>query len=270
MTFVEKLNARISKVNSRVCVGLDIDPTKLPTHLSDSFEDLFEFNKQIIDATHEYVCAYKPNIAFYEVLGTKGWELLEKTIEYIPNDIITIADAKRGDIGNTAAMYAKTFFETYQFDSITVNPYMGYDSVSPYLSYEEKGTIILGLTSNSGSEDFEKLSYNGKMLAESVAEKVVEWNENKNCLLVVGATNKELIQKMRNASDDIFFLVPGIGAQGGSIDDVIEYAGENVIINSSRGIIYASQKKDFAETARHQTEKLQNAINTSISRIRNK
>ena len=268
MTFLEKLEKRIETSGSRVCVGLDSVIEKLPKSYEKSIDSLLDFNKRIIEATHEHVLAYKPNIAFYEVLGTKGWDLLDKTLEFIPDDIITIADAKRGDIGNTAAMYAKTFFETYKFDSITVNPYMGFDSIEPYLKYENKGTIILGLTSNEGSEDFEELTLSsGKTLSERVAEKVNEWNKSNNCLLVIGATNKEKIEKMRSASSDMYFLVPGIGAQGGSLEDVLKYGGKNVIINSSRSIIYASSESDFADIAKSETLKLKESINQTINNL---
>lgn len=267
MTFLEKLENRIKSSNSRVCVGLDSTLEKLPTEYTKSVDSLLDFNKRIIDATHEHVLAYKPNIAFYEALGVKGWTLLEKTIEHIPNDIITIADAKRGDIGNTAKMYAQTFFDTYPFDSITVNPYMGYDSVSPYLEYKDKGTIILGLTSNKGSEDIQELKLDEHTsVAEHVCQKIVSWNKNKNCLLVVGATNSEKIKRIREASSDLYFLVPGIGAQGGSLEDVIRYGGKNVIINSSRSIIYASSDKNFAIQANEETLKLKDAINNLIDK----
>lgn len=268
MTFIEKLEKRIEQSGSRVCVGLDSVVEKLPMMYEKSIDSLLDFNKRIIESTHEHVLAYKPNIAFYEVLGIKGWDLLEKTLEFIPNDIITIADAKRGDIGNTAAMYAKTFFETYKFDSITVNPYMGFDSIEPYLKYEQKGTIILGLTSNKGSEDFEELALSsGQILSERVAERVNDWNKKNNCSLVIGATNKEKIQKMRSVSGNMYFLVPGIGAQGGSLEDVIKYGGKNVIINSSRSIIYASSNNNFSEIAKLETLKLKDSINQTITNL---
>ena len=268
MTFLEKLENRIAVSGSRLCIGLDSSIEKLPLKFSKGTDSLLDFNKRIIEATHEHVLAYKPNIAFYEVLGSKGWDILEKTIEFIPEDIITIADAKRGDIGNTAAMYAKTFFETFKFDSVTVNPYMGFDSVEPYLKYEDKGTIILGLTSNKGSEDFEELILeNGQILATEVAQKVSKWNNANNCLLVVGATNKEKIELIRKYSSSMYFLVPGIGAQGGSLEDVLKYAGKNVIINSSRSIIYASSTDDFADNAANEARKLKEEINSIIDKL---
>jgi orotidine-5'-phosphate decarboxylase len=268
MKIIEKIENRIKSSNSRVCVGLDLDIEKIPPHLPKNMDGLFEFAKEIIHSTKDHVLAYKPNLAFFEVFGSKGFELLEKILKEIPNDIITIADAKRGDIGNTANMYAKTFFETFGFDIITVNPYMGYDSISPYLNYEDKGTIVLGLTSNKGSEDFQEILVDERSFAEIVSEKVEKWNVKNNLMLVVGATNGEKIEKIRNIAKDLYFLVPGIGAQGGSLHEVIKYSGKNVIVNSSRGIIYASQKKDFAEISKQKTIELKNAINHEIALLK--
>lgn len=265
MTTAE-LVEQIHLKKSFLCIGLDTDLEKIPSHLLKEEDPLFAFNKAIIDATHHLCVAYKPNIAFYEVLGSKGWDVLEQTVNHIPKDVFTIADAKRGDIGNTALMYAKTFFETYSFDSVTVNPYMGYDSVEPYLRYDDKATIVLGLTSNKGSEDFQELRIDDKNLAETVSAKISSWNNKDNCMLVVGATNSEKISRIRSESDNMYFLVPGIGAQGGSLEDVIQYAGKNVIINSSRSIIYASSDSTFGNRAKEETIKLKDAINVLIEK----
>jgi orotidine-5'-phosphate decarboxylase len=257
MTFLEKIEKRIKESQSRLCIGLDIDKTKMPNEYSVNFDKLLEFNKKIIDSTKEYALAYKPNLAFYEVFGSDGMDLLKKTVEYIPDDIVTIADAKRGDIGNTAQKYAETFFEYFNFDSITVNPYMGLDSILPYLEYKNKGTIVLALTSNEGSKNFEKLSTSsGNFLYQEVASKMQHLHEKYgNLALVVGATQSEEIAKVRLVAPDLFFLVPGIGAQGGSVKDVLRYAGNKVMINASRAIIYASNKNSEFEDAAKKTAK---------------
>lgn len=261
MGFIEKLERRINQSTSHLCIGLDPDINKIPDHLPKNIDGLLEFNRQIINATKDYVCAYKTNIAFYEVLGKGGWQLLENTIDLIPDDVITIADAKRGDIGNTASQYAKTFFETYNFDSITVNPYMGIDSLLPFVEFSEKGTVILVLTSNPGSSDFQQLEIQGQKLYEIVAKSVLKLHEtNNNCMMVVGATTGSSIKKIREIAPDIYFLVPGIGAQGGNLAEVIQYAGKKVVINSSRQIIYASNTIDFAETAATEAKKLRDKI----------
>lgn len=248
----KELVAQIKEKRSFLCVGLDTDLKKIPPHLLDFEDPIFEFNKQIIDHTKDYAVAYKPNIAFYEMLGPKGWESLQKTIEYIPDSIFTIADAKRGDIGNTSMYYANTFFDTYSFDSITIAPYMGSDSVEPFLK-ENKWAIVLGLTSNAGALDFQnQLLANGKPLYQHVMETCSTWGSPENMMFVVGATRDEYISDLRKNIPDHFFLVPGVGAQGGSLSAVAE-AGltkdVGLLVNSSRGIIYASDQLDFAEKA---------------------
>ncbi len=237
-----------------LCVGLDTDLEKIPAHLLETEDPIFEFNKAIIDATKDLCIAYKPNIAFFERYGIKGWQALQKTIDYIPNDCLIIADAKRGDIGNTSGYYAKAFFETMNCDALTVAPYMGEDSVSPYLAYTDKWTILLALTSNKGALDFEVLeTKDGKKVYQHVIEKSQEWGTPENLMYVVGATRAEEIGEVRNLAKEHFFLVPGVGAQGGSLEDVVNYgwnADCGLIVNSSRGIIYASNDEQFAENAR--------------------
>ncbi|QSE97644.1 orotidine-5'-phosphate decarboxylase [Fulvivirga lutea] len=248
-----ELVAQIKKKESYLCVGLDTDINKIPAHLRDSDDPIFEFNKQIIDATHQYCVAYKPNIAFYEALGTKGWESLQRTLDYIPKDIFTIADAKRGDIGNTSKLYAKAFFETMNFDSITVAPYMGVDSVTPFLEFHDKWVILLAHTSNPGSHDFQLIE-NGeeKALYETVIEKSRQWATAEHLMFVVGATQAERIGHIRSLAPDNFFLVPGVGAQGGDLEAVSKEGMNNecgLLVNSSRGIIYAGSDEDFARAA---------------------
>ena len=244
------------KKKSFLCVGLDVDLTKIPKHLLETEDPIFEFNKAIIDATHDLAVSYKPNTAFYEAYGIKGWLSLEKTIRYInenyPN-IFTIADAKRGDIGNTSSMYAKAFFEDLNFDSVTVAPYMGKDSVEPFLAFENKHTIMLALTSNEGAFDFQTLNVNGTELYKQVLETSKTWKNSHNLMYVVGATKAEYFTEIRKIVPDSFLLVPGVGAQGGSLSEVCKYgmnANVGLLINSSRAIIYASNGVDFAEKAR--------------------
>jgi orotidine-5'-phosphate decarboxylase len=237
--------------------------TKIPKYLLELEDPIFEFNKAIIDATHDICVAYKPNTAFYEAYGIKGWQSLQKTIEYINDnhpDIFTIADAKRGDIGNTSTMYAKAFFDDLNFDSVTVAPYMGKDSVEPFLAFENKHTILLALTSNEGAFDFQTKSVNGTELYKTVIETSKAWKNSENLMYVVGATKAEYFKEIRNIIPDSFLLVPGVGAQGGSLQEVCKYGmNENVglLINSSRGIIYASNGADFAEKAREEALKMQ-------------
>lgn len=257
-----QLFQQIQKKNSYLCVGLDTDLSKIPAHLLKLEDPVFEFNKQIIDATKEYAVAYKPNIAFYEALGPKGWESLAKTLEYIPQDIFTIADAKRGDIGNTSKLYAKAFFETMNFDSITVAPYMGEDSVTPFLEFEGKWVILLAHTSNAGSNDFQLLTdrESGQAFYEKVILKSREWASPDQLMFVVGATRADKIEKIRELAPDNFFLVPGVGAQGGSLEDVSKYGLNKecgLLVNSSRGIIYASTGEDFAEVASREASAIQ-------------
>ncbi len=257
----QELIAAIKERKSFLCVGLDSDPNKLPKHLLDSEDPIFEFNKAIIDATKHFCVAYKPNIAFYESLGPEGWISLEKTIEYIPLDKFIIADAKRGDIGNTSRLYAKTFFERYDFDAITVAPYMGEDSVTPYFGFDEKWVILLAATSNSGGLDFQYKSLtSGNLLFEEVLEKSKEWGDKGNIMYVVGATRADILQKVRAIVPENFLLVPGVGAQGGSLREVVENGMTSecgLLVNSSRGIIYADATKDFAAVAAQKAKELQ-------------
>jgi orotidine-5'-phosphate decarboxylase len=256
-----ELIAQIKLKRSFLCVGLDTDISKIPAHLLDTEDPIFEFNKAIIDATKDFAVAYKPNIAFYECYGPKGWESLQKTIDYIPKDIFTIADAKRGDIGNTSSYYAKTFFDYLDCDSVTVAPYMGEDSVSPFLAFENKWVILLALTSNKGALDFQMIQdANGEVLYKKVLQKSCEWGTPENLMFVVGATRAEGIGEVRKLVPDHFFLVPGVGAQGGSLQDVAKYGWNSdcgLLVNSSRGIIYASGGLDFAEKAREEAQKIQ-------------
>ena len=256
-----ELIAQIKLKRSFLCVGLDTDISKIPAHLLDTEDPIFEFNKAIIDATKDFAVAYKPNIAFYECYGPKGWESLQKTIDYIPKDIFTIADAKRGDIGNTSSYYAKTFFDYLKCDSVTVAPYMGEDSVSPFLAFDNKWVILLALTSNKGALDFQMIQdANGEELYKKVLRKSCEWGTPENLMFVVGATRAEGIGEVRKLVPDHFFLVPGVGAQGGSLEDVAKYGWNSdcgLLVNSSRGIIYASNGLDFADCARAEAEKIQ-------------
>jgi orotidine-5'-phosphate decarboxylase len=255
-----ELIQQIKKKKSYLCVGLDTDLSKVPSHLLSAHDPVFEFNKQIIDATHEHCVAYKPNLAFYEALGSKGWESLQRTIEYIPKDIFTIADAKRGDIGNTSSLYAKAFFDQMNFDSITVAPYMGEDSVKPFLDFKSKWVILLAHTSNTGSVDFQLIeSKTGRMLHEEVILKSQQWGTPENLMYVVGATHADRIGDIRRLAPEHFFLVPGVGTQGGDLAEVSK-AGLTkdcgLLVNSSRGIIYASNGKDFALAAANESQKL--------------
>ncbi len=256
----KQLIQQIQLKKSYLCVGLDTDVTKIPKHLQAHPDAIFEFNKQIIDATKDLCVAYKINTAFYEAIGLKGWEAMAKTLNYIPIEHFTIADAKRGDIGNTSTQYAKAFFETLNFDAITVAPYMGEDSVKPFLVFENKWAIVLGLTSNTGSKDFEQLRVVGKAnnhaseyLYETVLKKVSSWGSNENLMFVVGATKASDLEEIRKIIPDHFLLVPGVGFQGGNLDEVSKYGMNRdcgLLVNASRAIIYASEKEDFATEAR--------------------
>ncbi|MFK8038517.1 MAG: orotidine-5'-phosphate decarboxylase [Crocinitomicaceae bacterium] len=260
----QKLIENIKQKQSFLCVGLDVDLAKIPKHLLVCDDPIFEFNKAIIDATKDYAVAYKPNIAFYECHGSKGWDSLKKTIDYIPDNIFTIADAKRGDIGNTSHYYAKTFFEYLNFDAVTVAPYMGVDSVTPFLEYENKWVILLALTSNKGALDFQfSTDLNGEKLFEKVIRKSSEWGTPKNLMYVVGATRKESIEQVRKVTPNHFFLVPGVGAQGGSLNDVANYGWNNdcgLLVNSSRGIIYAGSGENFQEAVAKAAQDIQNEM----------
>ncbi|MFZ0599702.1 MAG: orotidine-5'-phosphate decarboxylase [Flavobacterium sp.] len=267
----QQLHEQILLKKSFLCVGLDPDLTKIPSHLLETEDPIFEFNKAIIDATHDLTVGYKPNTAFFEAYGIKGWMSLQKTINYINEnypEIFTIADAKRGDIGNTSSMYAKAFFEDLNFDSVTVAPYMGKDSVEPFLAFENKHTIMLALTSNEGAFDFQTLTTNGKELYKQVLETSKTWKNSHNLMYVVGATKAEYFTEIRKIVPDSFLLVPGIGAQGGSLSEVCKYGMNDkigLLVNSARAIIYASNGTDFAEKAREEALKVQQEMESIIS-----
>ncbi|WP_405608516.1 orotidine-5'-phosphate decarboxylase [Polaribacter sp. Asnod1-A03] len=262
----QELIAQIRKKKSFLCIGLDVDLNKIPPHLLKEEDPIFEFNKAIIDATHHLCVAYKPNTAFYEAYGLKGWQSLEKTINYLNTnypEIYTIADAKRGDIGNTSTMYAKAFLEDLAFDSVTVAPYMGKDSVEPFLAFKDKHTIMLALTSNEGAFDFQTKEIEGKELYKQVLETSKSWKNSENLMYVVGATKAEFFTEIRKIVPDSFLLVPGVGAQGGNLQDVCKYGlSENIglLINSSRGIIYASNNNDFAKQSALKAKELQSQM----------
>ncbi len=270
----KQLIEQIQTKRSYLCVGLDTDITKIPKHLQSHPDAVFEFNKAIIDATKDLCVAYKINTAFYEAMGLKGWEAMERTVKYIPAECFTIADAKRGDIGNTSTQYAKAFFEMLPFDSITVAPYMGEDSVKPFLQFENKWAIVLGLTSNPGSEDFEQLrlvredsNQGSEFLYESVLRKVSNWGTPANLMFVVGATKASGLAAIRKIIPDHFLLVPGVGFQGGSLEEVSKYGMNKdcgLLVNASRAIIYASEKEDFAAEARTIALQYQNEMSTYL------
>ena len=259
----QQLIEQIQKKKSFLCVGLDTDINKIPQDLLSLDDPIFEFNKQIITKTAEFAVAYKPNTAFYEVYGAKGWQSLERTIQYIKinyPDIFIIADAKRGDIGNTSANYAKAFFNTLKADALTVAPYMGKDSVEPFLGFEDKWVILLALTSNKGSQDFQYLNVGEQTLYKQVLQTATTWADSEKMMFVVGATHPEELGEIRKLLPDYFFLVPGVGAQGGDLPTVAKYGLNQdcgLLVNSSRGIIYASNKFDFADRAAEEAEKLQ-------------
>ncbi|NNL81977.1 MAG: orotidine-5'-phosphate decarboxylase [Winogradskyella sp.] len=259
----EALIEQIKTKKSFLCIGLDVDTTKIPQHLLKEQDPIFSFNKAIIDATHHLCVAYKPNTAFYEAYGLKGWQALEKTIRYLNTtypEIFTIADAKRGDIGNTSSMYAKAFFEDLGFDSVTVAPYMGKDSVEPFLAFKDKHTILLALTSNEGAYDFQTKQIGDKELYKNVLEVSKSWKNSDRLMYVVGATKAEYLKDIRRIIPDSFLLVPGVGAQGGNLQDVCKYGMTDrigLLVNSSRGIIYASNKEDFSEAAAKKAKSIQ-------------
>jgi orotidine-5'-phosphate decarboxylase len=266
MNFLDKLLTASRRNKSLLCVGLDPAPELMPRM------GLLEFNKAIIDTTTDLVCAYKPNLAFYEALGIGGLEVLQKTIEHIPNNIPIIGDAKRGDIGNTAKAYAKALFVTFGFDAATVSPYIGFDSVEPFIKYSEKGVFVLCRTSNPGAVDFQSLvDAQGIPLYEAVARKAREWNEYGNIGLVVGATYAEELKAIRQLCPEMPILIPGIGAQGGDLASAVRYGvdaqGRNGIIAVSRRVLYASQGKDFAQSARHNAQELRDNINKLVGQI---
>lgn len=259
----QQLVQQIKLKKSFLCIGLDVDLNKIPKHLLEFDDPIFEFNKAIIDATHDLCVSYKPNTAFYEAHGLRGWSALQKTINYIKEnypEIFTIADAKRGDIGNTSSMYAKAFFEDLNFDSVTVAPYMGKDSVEPFLAFENKHTIMLVLTSNEGAFDFQTLNVSGKELYKQVLETSKTWKNAQNLMYVVGATKAEYFTEIRKIVPDNFLLVPGVGAQGGSLSEVCKFGMNKdvgLLVNSSRAIIYASSESDFVQKAREEALKIQ-------------
>ena len=266
----QQLIEQIQQKKSFLCVGLDTDINKIPQHLLETEDPVFEFNKQIIDKTAEFAVAFKPNTAFYEVYGTKGWQSLEKTVQYIKAnypEIFIIADAKRGDIGNTSANYAKAFFNTLKADALTVAPYMGKDSVEPFLGFEDKWVILLALTSNKGSQDFQYLNTGDKLLHQQVLQTATTWASSEKMMFVVGATHPEELGEIRKMLPDYFFLVPGVGAQGGDLQTVAKYGLSKecgLLVNSSRGIIYASNSEDFAERAAEEAQKLQRQMATVL------
>jgi orotidine-5'-phosphate decarboxylase len=267
MSFIEKLRTAWTQNNSLVCVGLDPDLARLPNHLAKTVDAIFTFNKEIIDATHDLVCAYKPQIAYFAAIGAE--QQLQQTIDYIKSNypqIPVILDAKRGDIGSTAEMYAKEAFDRYQVDAVTINPYMGYDAAAPFLQYSDRGVVLLCRTSNPGAGDIQDLLVDGSPIYEHVATMIAhKWNTHQNCLLVVGATWPAQMAKIRSLVGDMPFLVPGVGAQGGDVEAMVTAGqtsdGTGLIISSSRAILYASNDNDFAAAARTETSKLRATIN---------
>ncbi len=268
MSAVRNLQKIQQKNRSMICLGLDLDPKKMPSEYSGSAKGLFDFAHRIIDATADLVCAYKPNMAFYESLGPDGLSLLKVIRDRIPEDIPVIMDGKRGDIGNTAQYYAEAMFDRYRADWVTLNPYMGYDSLRPFLEFKDKGVFILCLTSNSGSRDFQLLEIDHKPLYIHVAEKVLYWNKEQNCGLVVGATHPDQLKEIRAVSGDMPFLIPGVGAQGGSLEEAAVMGSDEfrkpAVINVSRSVLYASNDKDFAQRARQELERL----NAQVTQLR--
>ena len=269
----DHLIAQIRKKKSFLCIGLDVDLKKIPEHLLQEEDPIFSFNKAIIDATHELCVAYKPNTAFYEAHGIKGWESLKKTIDYLNEnhpEIFTIADAKRGDIGNTSTMYAKAFFEDMNFDSITIAPYMGKDSVEPFLAFKDKHTILLALTSNDGAFDFQTKKLGNKELYKQVLETSLTYTNSEKLMYVVGATKAEYLVDIRNIIPNSFLLVPGVGAQGGSLQEVCRYGMTKdigLLVNSSRSIIYASSNKDFAHAAARKAKEMQTQMEIELDAL---
>ncbi len=270
MSAVRNLQKIQQKNRSMICLGLDLDPKKMPSEFTNSAKGLFDFAHRIIDATSDLVCCYKPNMAFYESLGPDGLSLLKVIRDRIPEEIPVIMDGKRGDIGNTAQYYAESMFDRYRADWVTLSPYMGYDSLRPFLEYKEKGVFVLCLTSNSGSRDFQLLDVGGKSLYMAVAEKVLYWNKEQNCGLVVGATHPDQLREIRDAAGDMPLLIPGVGAQGGSLEEAALHGSDNfkkpAVINVSRSVLYASNDKDFALRARQELEKL----NAQVAQLRAK
>lgn len=267
----ETLYTQILQLESYLCVGLDTDPAQLPNHLRNHPEGVLTFNKAIIEATHDLCVSYKINTAFYEAQGTKGWEIMEKTQQLIPENKLVIADAKRGDIGNTAQRYAQAFFEQLSFDALTVAPYMGEDSVKPFLENTGKWVILLALTSNQGSQDFQMLRLkSGELLYEKVLEKAAQWGSAEQMMFVVGATQAALLPRIRKIIPEYFLLVPGVGAQGGSLEEVSQYgmnAQVGLLINASRSILYASSGEDFQNAARQEALKMQQSMKACLEKF---
>ncbi len=259
----QELFKNIIDKKSYLCVGLDPDIMKMPKPFQQRKDGVFEFCKMVIEATKDYCVAYKPNLAFFESLGPQGWTILERIMEEIPDDLFTIADAKRGDIGNTSSMYAKAFFEYFNFDAVTVAPYMGEDSIRPFLDFEDKWTIVLGLTSNKGSNDFQKRNINSCFLYEEVIQKCMEWGTPDQMMFVIGATHPDEFKAVRELAKEYFFLVPGVGAQGGDLG-VVSKLGMNdscgLLVNSSRGIIYAGNDENYLEAISDAAKKLSNQM----------
>ncbi len=264
MKFIQKLQKAQLNNNSLLCVGLDVDPARLPQHLRSMSNSVVQFNRRLIEATYDLACAYKLNLSFYEALGERGWQSLQQTLAYVPAGIITIGDGKRGDIGNSSERYAKAIFNGFGFDATTVHPYMGYDSIEPFLRYEDRGTFLLVLTSNEGSSDFQRITFGGKPFYQKVVHAAVRWNTRKNVGLVVGATHPEELQPIRKLAAEMPILIPGIGKQGGDLESAVRYGcnkkGLLAIINASRSILYASSGKDFATAARKEATRLRNKI----------
>ena len=271
MNFTEKIQSVCRAQNSLLCVGLDSDISRIPDFLQNEPDPIFAFNKVIIDATAPFAAAFKPNLAFYEAQGTAGWQALEKTMKYMPEHVFTIADAKRGDIGNTARQYAKAFFEHFKFDAVTVNPYLGLDSIAPFIENEEQGVFILCLTSNKSSQDFQHFSHDGQPLYRFILEKVNGWNEKHNCGVVVGATHPDELQQVRDLAPELPFLIPGIGAQGGDVELSVRNgtnsAGELALYNSSRGIIFKTSGTDFGDAAAAEARSVRDMINQIRERM---
>ena len=266
----QQLTEQIFLKQSYLCVGLDTDSKKIPAHLQSYSNAVFEFNKQIIDATKDLCVSYKINTAFYEALGIKGWEALQQTVAYIPDTHFKIADAKRGDIGNTSSQYAKAFFETMNFDAVTVAPYMGSDSVQPFLAYKNKWTIVLGLTSNIGAADFELQPCGDERLYEKVIKTIASWGTPDNLMFVIGATQADEFTNIRRIAPEHFYLVPGVGAQGGSLKDISQKAltkEGGLLVNASRAIIYASSKEDFVPSARAVAQQYQTEMKQYLAAL---
>ncbi len=268
MNFNERLASICNHKNSYVCVGLDVDIEKIPPFMQSDPDALYNFSKAIIDATLEYTAAYKINTAFFEAYGKSGWDALERIAALLPDSVIRIADAKRADIGNTSRRYAHAFFRTMPFDAITVNPYLGYDAVAPFIEESEKGAFILCITSNPGGADFQHLNDGTMMLFEKVASTTQSWNQNKNCGLVTGATKPDELKKVRELAPELPLLIPGIGAQGGDLQSSVTHAltspNDTALFNSSRGIIYGASDKSFADVAGEKARELRDSINQCI------